>query len=280
MDARREIGDFLQTRRARIQPEEAGLPAFGERRRVPGLRREEVAMLSGISVEYYTRLERGNVGDVSDSVLDGLARALQLNQAETSHLENLVTAANTTRSATPDSDQGVGRGLHVVLDSVTHAAAFLRNHRLDVLANNALARALYLPLLEAPTEPPNLARLVFLDERSTVFYADWQQIADDAVGSLRIATGRFPEDEYLMSLIDELSRRSDEFQSRWETHHVEEYRSGQQHFRHPEVGELVLLYEAFELVSDPTVVMIVYCPKPGSVWEARFKSLNETIFDK
>jgi transcriptional regulator with XRE-family HTH domain len=266
-DARRELGEFLATRRARITPQQAGLPNYGGRRRVPGLRREEVALLAGISIEYYTRIERGSVRGVSDDVLEGLARALQLDDVERAHLLDLVRTASASRSGrtrrTSGRDQ-VRPSVQRLLDSMTGVAAFVRNARLDILSANQLGYALYAPAFLDPARPVNLARFVFLDRHSVEFYADWNRIALDAVGSLRAEAARTPDDRDLMALIGELATRSEEFRTRWAGHDVRYYRSGSQPFRHPLVGELTLDYDALELPADIGQTIIAYSAVPGS----------------
>jgi transcriptional regulator with XRE-family HTH domain len=264
-DVRAEIRQFLTTRRAKLTPEQAGLPAYGANRRVPGLRREEVALLAGISIEYYTRLERGNARGVSDEVLEALARALQLDEVERVHLIDLVRTANAARPArrraTP---QRVRPSVQRVLDSMTGTAAFLRNGRLDVLAANQLGYALYAPAFGDPARPVNLARFVFLDPKSTEFYGDWDGIAHAAVGSLRAEAGRDPYDRALTDLVGELSLRSQEFRVRWAAHDVDYYRSGVQPFHHPLVGDLTLDYDVLELPADPGQSIVAYSADPGS----------------
>jgi transcriptional regulator with XRE-family HTH domain len=264
-DVRAEIRQFLTTRRAKLTPEQAGLPAYGANRRVPGLRREEVALLAGISIEYYTRLERGNARGVSDEVLEALARALQLDEVERVHLIDLVRTANAARPArrraTP---QRVRSSVQRVLDSMTGTAAFLRNGRLDVLAANQLGYALYAPAFGDPARPVNLARFVFLDPKSTEFYGDWDGIAHAAVGSLRAEAGRDPYDRALTDLVGELSLRSQEFRVRWAAHDVDYYRSGVQPFHHPLVGDLTLDYDVLELPADPGQSIVAYSADPGS----------------
>ena len=264
-DVRAEIRQFLTTRRAKLTPTQAGLPAYGGRRRVPGLRREEVALLAGISIEYYTRLERGSTRGVSDEVLDGITRALQLDEVERAHLIDLVRTANAARPArgraTP---QRVRPSVQRLLDSMTGTAAFLRNGRLDILAANQLGYALYAPAFGDPARPVNLARFIFLDARSTEFYRDWDVIAHAAVGSLRAEAGRNPHERALTELVGELSVRSPEFRVRWAAHDVDYYRSGTQPFHHPLVGDLTLDYDALELPADPGLSIIAYTAEPGS----------------
>ena len=258
------IREFLTTRRARITPAQAGLRAYGGRRRVKGLRRDEVAMLAGISVEYYTQLERGAVGGVSDDVLDAIGRALRLDDVERTHLADLVHAAKQrpTRRRRPPAQ--VRPGVQRVLDAVTDGAAFVRNGRLDVLSANRLGDALYSEAFADPERPVNLARFVFLDPRSRAFYRDWDGIADAAVGSLRAEAGRDPYGRELTELVGRLSVRSDDFRARWATHDVRLYATGEQRFHHPLVGDLTLGYEALDLVADVGLTLVVYAAEPGS----------------
>jgi transcriptional regulator with XRE-family HTH domain len=264
-DVRAEIRQFLTTRRAKLTPEQAGLPAYGANRRVPGLRREEVALLAGISIAHYTRLERGNARGVSEEVLDGIARALQLDEVERAHLTDLVRTANAARPArrraTP---QRVRPSVQRLLDSMTGTAAFVRNGRLDILSANQLGYALYAAAFLDPARPVNLARFVFLDPRSMDFYGDWDAIAHAAVGSLRAEAGRDPYDRALTDLVGELSLRSQQFRVRWAAHDVDYYRSGVQPFHHPLVGDLTLDYDALELPADPGQTIVAYSAEPGS----------------
>jgi transcriptional regulator with XRE-family HTH domain len=264
-DVRAEIRQFLTTRRAKLTPQQAGLPAYGRNRRVPGLRREEAALLAGISIEYYTRLERGNTRGVSDEVLEALARALQLDEVERAHLIDLVRTANAARPArwraTP---QRVRPSVQRLLDSMTGTAAFLRNGRLDIVSANQLGYALYSLAFLDPARPVNLARFVFLKRRSRQFYRDWDGIAHAAVGSLRAEAGRDPYDRALTDLVGELSVRSQEFRMRWAAHDVDYYRSGTQPFHHPLVGDLTLSYDALELPADPGLTIVAYTAEPGS----------------
>jgi transcriptional regulator with XRE-family HTH domain len=264
-DVRGEIRQFLITRRAKISPEQAGLRFYGANRRVPGLRREEVALLAGISIEYYTRLERGNATGVSGEVLDAIARALQLDDVERTHLTDLVKTANAARPARRRSArQQVRPSVQQVLDAMTGAAAFVRNGRLDVLSSNRLGYALYSPVFASSARPVNLARFVFLDPRAGEFYRDWDGIAAAAVGSLRAEAGRDPYDRALTDLVGELSTRSEQFRARWAAHDVEYYRSGVQPFHHPVAGDLTLSYDALEIPADPGLTIIAYTAEPGS----------------
>src|SRR3954452_23357100 len=253
-----EIREFLTTRRARITPAQAGLPAYGTRRRVSGLRREEVAMLAGISVEYYTQLEQGSVSGVSDEVVEAVARALQLDEVERVHLFDLVHVAKQRPSPRRQPPREIRQSLQRILDAIADAAAFVRNGRLDILSANRLGYALYSEAFSNPERPVNLARFVFLDPRARVFYGDWQAIADAGVGSLRAEAGRDPYDGELTELVGELSVRSDEFRTRWASHDVREYATGGQRFQHPLVGDLELTYEALEPTADTGLAIVVY----------------------
>lgn len=273
MDARTELREFLSTRRARLTPQAAGLPDYGGRRRVKGLRREEVAMLAGISVEYYTRLERGTPKGVSDSVLDGISRALQLDDAEHAHLFDLVRSLNTASpSRRRPSVERVRPAVQQIIDSMS-APAYVRNGRLDILASNAFGAALYAPVFEQTTRPANTARFAFLDPRASAFFVDWEKTASDAVAILRSAAGRDPYDKRLTDLIGELSTRSDEFRVRWAAHDVKFHQTGTKRLHHPMVGELTLGFEAFELAADEGQRLNVYTAEPGSPTDERLKLL-------
>ncbi|MEU6512367.1 helix-turn-helix transcriptional regulator [Streptomyces sp. NPDC046942] len=263
-DLRGDIRQFLTSRRARVTPEQAGLPDYGGPRRVKGLRRSEVAQLANISVEYYIRLERGNVQGVSDEVLHALASALHLDDVERTHLEALVKAANTSSTSATPAPNDVRPQVVQLLDAMTDAAAFIRNARLDVLAANQLGHALYQPVFDTPAEPPNLARFVFTDPRARWFYRNWQTIAHDAAGSLRAEAARAPSDTLLADLVAELTTASEEFRRRWRAHEVEYYRTGQQDFHHPDVGDISLDYEALELPASPGLTIVAYTAAPGS----------------
>ena len=264
MAAANEVREFLTTRRGRITPEQAGLRAYGGRRRVSGLRREEVAMLAGISVEYYTQLERGSVRGVSEDVLDAVARALQLDDVERTHLFDLVRAAKQRPPRRRERIERVRPSVQQLLDSMTDAAAFVRNSRLDILSANRLGYALYSEAFANPERPTNLARFVFLDRRSRDFYLGWDANADAGAGSLRVAAGRDPYDQDLTALVGELSMRSNEFRERWASHDVRQYRTGVQRFHHPLVGELTLNYEALEVTADVDQILVAYTAERGS----------------
>lgn len=286
MDNRSEARDFLATRRARLAPQQAGLPLYGANRRVPGLRRDEVAVLAGISVEYYTRLERGNLSGVSESVLEGLAGALQLDDDERAHLFDLARTANmsTARRRRP-APQRIRPSVQRVLDAMVGAPAWVRNGRSDFLAGNRLGHALYAPIFKDPIRPANTARFTFLDPHAREFYVDWDRIANDMVGVLRAEAGRDPYDRSLTDLIGELSTRSEEFRTRWAAHNVRSHQTGAKRLHHPAVGNLDLTYEAMELPADPGLTLLVYTAEVGSptqdslnllaTWSATLDQLDE-----
>jgi transcriptional regulator with XRE-family HTH domain len=265
VDTRSDIRDFLITRRARIPPERSGLPTYGAKRRVEGLRREEVALLAGISVEYYTRLERGNANGVSEEVLEGIVRALQLDEAERAHLFDLVRAANRARPAgRRPTKERVRPTVQQILDSMVDLPAYVRNGRLDILAANRLGYALYSPVFTNSTATPNMARFIFLNPAASEFFHGWEGIAGDAVAILRAEAGRDPYDRRLSDLIGELSTRSEEFRIRWAAHNVKFHRTGAKQLHHPLVGGVTLAYEALELPGDAGQRILVYTAEPGS----------------
>lgn len=262
---------FLASRRARITPQQAGLPVHGGTRRVPGLRREEVAMLAGVSVDYYIRLERGHLSGVSDGVLESLARALHLDEAERAHLFDL---ANPGPRRPAPAGAGVRPSLQRLLDAMTEAAAFVRNGRLDILAINRLGRALYCQHFDTPHRPVNLARFAFLDPRAAGFFARWEEAADTIVALLRTEAGRDPYDKGLSDLVGELSSRSEEFAGRWAAHNVFLHRTGVKRFRHPLVGELVLAYESMELSGEAGLTLTAYTAEVGTPSHHRLQLLT------
>ncbi|GAA4265927.1 helix-turn-helix transcriptional regulator [Frondihabitans peucedani] len=264
MDNKSDIREFLATRRARITPERAGLPDFGGSRRVPGLRREEVALLAGVSVDYYVRLERGNLGGVSESVLEALVRALQLDDTERSHLFDLARIANASVGTRrrPVASR-VRPGVLRLLESIT-APAWVRNGRMDVLATNTMGRALYSQVFDSPVQPPNTARFAFLDPRAQEFWPEWDKIVADTVASLRNEAGRTPYDKGLTDLIGELSTRSEIFRTLWAQHDVHQHRAGWKRLHHPVVGDLELSYEALQLVADEGLILLSYSAEPDS----------------
>jgi transcriptional regulator with XRE-family HTH domain len=269
-----EIREFLSSRRARIGPERAGLPMYGRKRRVAGLRREEVALLADISVEYYTRLERGNARGVSDEVLEAVSRALQLDEAERAHLLDLVRVANAERA--PRRSPGPRRvrpSIRRIVDAMATIPAVVLNGRLDILYTNPLAEAFYSEQLRDPARPPNSARFLFLDPRARTFYIDWDRIAHDVVASLRGEAGRNPYDRALSDLIGQLSTRSEEFRVLWASHDVRFHRSGTKRFHHPLVGDLTLDYESLELPADAGLTLVTYSAEPGSPSEEALAEL-------
>ncbi len=276
MDPKNELREFLTTRRARITPEQANLRTYGTgHRRVPGLRREEVALLAGVSVDYYTRLERGNASGASETVLESLARALQLDDVERAHLFDLARAQQTTalRRRRP-AKQRIRPAVQQMLDAMTNVPAFVRNSRLDILGANRLGHALYSNHFDSPNQPTNTARFVFRDPRATTFYADWERVATDVVANLRAEAGRDPYDRELSDRVGELSTRSETFRTLWAAHNVRNHDTGVKRFRHPVVGELTVGYEAMELVADPGLTMFVYTAEPGSKSEEALNLLG------
>jgi transcriptional regulator with XRE-family HTH domain len=236
------------------------------RRRVPGLRREEVAMLAGVSTDYYARLERGNLTGVSDSVLEAIARALHLDEAERAHLHDLARAANTTPRARrrPAEKQQIRPVVQRIIDGMTALPAIVLNGRLDLLAANRLGVALYSPVYDDPSRPVNLARFCFLNPHATALYPHWYEAANTTVAMLRIEAGRNPYDSALSDLIGELSTRSEIFRNRWAAHNVVLHRAGAKQFRHPVVGDLSLAYEVMELSADTGLSLTAYSPEPDS----------------
>jgi transcriptional regulator with XRE-family HTH domain len=275
VDTKQEIREFLTSRRARITPDQAGLSAYGSRR-VPGLRREEVAVLAGVSAPYYTRLERGDMNGVSESVLAALARALQLDAAERAHLFDLARAAHPTpaRPRRRQARQRIRPEIQWTLDAITGAAAFVSNERLDILAANQLGRALYSELYTTRARPVNTARFVFLDPRAEATYGDWDRIATETVAILRSAAGRDPYDRDLTDLVGELATQSEAFRTRWAAHNVRFHNTGVKHFHHPVVGELHLSYNRLDLAADHGLTLFTYAAEPGSRTDEALKLLG------
>jgi len=264
MDSRSEVRDFLVSRRARITVNDVGLVDDGRQRRVPGLRRREVADLAGVSIEYYTRLERGNLSGVSESVLEAVSQALHLDTAERAHLFDLARAQGPERRRVTRRAQRIRPEVQATLDAFTGGPAFVRNGRLDVLAINLLGRAVYEEVFQDRVAPPNLARFAFLDARSHRFYPDWDRAANDTVAILRTEAGRDPYDEGLIALVGVLSTRSAEFRTRWAAHNVKQHYSGKKHFHHPVVGDLHLTYQALDLFAEEGLSLLVYTPQPDT----------------
>ncbi|WP_086844288.1 helix-turn-helix transcriptional regulator [Amycolatopsis kentuckyensis] len=267
MDNRAEVREFLVSRRAKITPEQAGLPG-GTRRRVPGLRRSEVAALADVSVEYYAKLERGNLAGASPAVLEAVARALRLDDAERAHLLHLAqTAEGADVLSRPrqraEKKWTLRRSLQWTLDAITAGPAFVNNGRLDLLAGNRLARAFYSDMYSG-SSTPNMARYQFLDPASRRFFADWDLAADITVDVLRTEAGRNPHDKGLHDLVGELSTRSDEFRGRWGAHNVRRHGTGVKRFHHPIVGDVTLTWEAMAMAAEPGLTLVVYTAEPGS----------------
>ncbi|MFZ4893336.1 helix-turn-helix transcriptional regulator [Plantibacter sp. Mn2098] len=276
MDRRAEIKTFLASRRARVSPEDAGVPTFGGVRRVPGLRREEVAHLAGVSVDYYARIERGHTGGVSTEVLDAIANALRLDEAEREHLQDLVQA---TRPVSPSRRQPrrvtksrVSASVQLVLDAIT-VPAIVQNNRGDHVATNAIGRALYGHETNDPAVPFNYARFVFLNPRAADFYRDFDLMKRNNVALLRQAVGRAPHDEGLIRLVGELSTSSAEFTELWASHDVLRYKSGVKRYTHELVGDVEFGFESFEITSDPELLLLVYTVEPASPTEQAMQLL-------
>ena len=274
-----EMREFLVSRRARVTPERAGLPRYGRNRRVAGLRREEVALLADISVEYYTRLERGNARGISSEVLDAVSKALQLDEAEREHLFDLARAANLeTPPRRNNRPERVRPSIRGIVDAMPNIPAFVTNGRLDILYANPLAEALYLDAFRDPIQPPNSARYLFLDPRAKAFYQDWDEVAHDIAAALHGEAGRKPFDLALSDLIGLLSTRSEEFRSFWAGHDVRLHRSGIKGFHHPLVGDLVVAFESLDLPADPGLSLVTYMPREAADRAAleRLAALNAT----
>lgn len=275
MNNRADVREFLTSRRAKISPEAVGLPA-GSNRRVAGLRRSEVATLAGVSVEYYTRLERGAISGASPEILQAISRALNLDDAERAHLFDLAHAASPI-ARPPKRRNSKSWNPHIslqwALDAVTAGPAFVRNGRMDLLAGNALARAFYKDVYDMPGQPPNLARFTFLDERAHDFHPDWNAAAEVVVSILRTEAGRDPHNKELHDLIGELSTRSQEFRRLWSSHDVRHHGAGAKVFRHPVVGEMTIAYEGLEMAAEPGLTLTIYTAEPGSPSEEAMRLL-------
>lgn len=277
MDQRAEVREFLMSRRAKVSPEDAGLPAGGNRR-VPGLRRTEVATLAGVSVEYYAKLERGAIAGASASVLDAVAGALRLDETERAHLFDLARAADgipasgrSRRRAAPPATARTS--LQWALDAITDGVAFVRDPRQNLLATNALGRAFYSPVIGDGGRTPNLARFQFLDPAARDFYPEWDLFAQMCVGVMRAEAGRDPHDKELQDLVGELSLRSETFRRLWGAHDVRTHGAGLKRFRHPVVGDLTLAYEELAMTAEPGRVLLIYTAEPGSDSAERLRLL-------
>ena len=261
-----EVREFLTTRRAKISPARAGIPTAGQRR-VPGLRRSEVAALAGVSVEYYAKLERGALSGVSPGVLDAIARALQLDDAERAHLLRLAHEADGSnallRPRRRPKQWTIRPSLRWALDTIT-APAILVNNRQDLLAANHLGRAMYSDVYTDPGRLPNFGRFTFLDSAARRFFPDWNLAADMTVANLRTAAGKDPHDKGLHDLVGELSTRSDDFRRRWGAHNVRTHGTGVKQFHHHVVGDLELAYESMDLRAEPDLTVTMYAAEPDS----------------
>ncbi|MCC8482524.1 helix-turn-helix domain-containing protein [Streptomyces parvus] len=264
LDRRAELSEFLRTRRAKLQPQDVGLPEFGRARRVPGLRREELAQLAGVSVAYYTRLEQGNGRNVSAEVLDAIARALRLTDAEHAHLNHLARPARHKKKRRPAKVQRVRTGLLYLLDSMEGIPAYVAGARSDILAWNPMAAAVFGDWAALPAAERNWARLVFLSPAYRDLFLNWDSKASDMVSYLRLYAGRHPDDPQLSALVGELSLKSEEFRRLWATHNVKEKGHGIKLIRHPLVGDLTLSYETLNLPDDEDQQLVTYHAEPGS----------------
>lgn len=272
MSTKREVREFLIARRAAVTPDRAGITSYGERR-VPGLRREEVAMLAGVSADYYTRLERGNIRGASESVLNAIARALQLTDAEREYLFDLARTApaNPLRNSTPVA-QSVRTSVQRVLDHMSVPAIVTNAHQ-DIVAANLMGRALYAPILDTD-QTPNMARFIYLNRRAHDFYTDWPAARRTSAGMLRLEAGRNPLDAELTALVGELSTRSPHFRQDWAGQHVHEHRTGAKTFDHPEVGLIDVAFDVFEMPGEPGLQIVTYSPPPGTGTAEKFALLE------
>ncbi|MEV6735903.1 helix-turn-helix transcriptional regulator [Streptomyces sp. NPDC051104] len=263
LDRRAELSEFLRTRRARLKPEDVGLPDFGRHRRVPGLRREELAQLAGVSVAYYTRLEQGNGRNVSAEVLDAIARALRLTDAEHAHLTHLAKPKAHKKKPSARTQQ-VRASLRQLLDSFDGVPAYIVGRRADILAWNRMASAVFGDWAQLPPQDRNWARMAFLKPEYQDLFVDWEQKAIDIVCQLRYEAGCHPDDPRLSALVGELSVKSEEFRRLWATHDVKEKSHGMKRMRHPLVGDLALQCESFRVPDDGELAMVTYHAEPGS----------------
>ena len=268
MDNKAEVREFLTSRRAKLSPSDVGLPGVGQRR-VPGLRRGEIAALAQVSAEYYARLERGAIAGASSPVLEAIATALRLNDTERAHLLDLARAAGgiptSGRQRRRAAAHSVTRpSLHWALAAITEGVAFVRNPRQDLLATNALGRVFYSPLIGDGGRTPNLARFQFLDPAARDFYPDWDLFAHMCVAIMRAEAGRDPHDRGLQDLVGELSTQSETFRRLWGAHDVRTHGTGTKRFNHPDVGEPTLAYEELAITAEPGLILILYTAEPGS----------------
>jgi transcriptional regulator with XRE-family HTH domain len=270
MDARAELSAFLRSRRARLKPADTRLgTGYGERRRVPGLRREELAQLVGVSVDYYVRFERGR----SENVSDGVPDALQLTVAERAHLHNLARAVRPRAVAERAAAQEPSIAQLHLLDAIGGVPAYLVGRRTDVLAWNPLYGELIGVLDTVPPEHRNIARLVFLHEEVRARYVSWDIKARNVVAYLRRDLGRHPRDPGFAPLIEELEDRSPEFRKLWAEYEVADRIVGDYRMRHPVAGELDLRFESFQSSAAPDISLVTYTAEPGSASDAALRRL-------
>jgi transcriptional regulator with XRE-family HTH domain len=266
MDIAKDIREFLMSRRARITPEQVGFNP-GMRRRVPGLRREEAAQLAGVSTEYYTQIERGNVAGVSNEVLHAVSSALRLSDDETTHFLNLVRAAGGSRTP-PRSKraaiQKVPDGVQALIDAMANAPAIVMAGNLDIVAANSLGRALYAPVFDRAIGNPNFAKFIFFDSVATQVFPDWASSADEAVGLLQAEAARDPHSPAITQIVGELATQSAQFRTRWAAHNVAAHRHGTKRFCHPDFGDLTLTYNVFEVAAAPGLSLVGYTAEPNS----------------
>jgi len=275
MDRRAELTEFLKSRRARVQPEVLGIKVFGGRRRVPGLRREELAQAAGVSADYYVRLEQGRTDNVSQEILDAVADVLSLTEDERKHLAQLAkpTRRTSRRRTQRGTTQRIRPGLQRLLDSMTDVPAFVLGRRMDVLAWNDLAAALIADFAGLEPKERNVPRMVFLDPASHDYYPDWEAVAAESVDYLRMYAGRYPDDPELAELVGELSIHSSEFREHWARHDVKDKSFGAKVVHHPLVGEITVQYETLQLPGDPDQLLVTYTVEPGSPSEQNLRLL-------
>ncbi|MBA9007492.1 helix-turn-helix domain-containing protein [Thermomonospora cellulosilytica] len=274
MDKRAELAEFLRTRRARLRPEDVGLRPFGgARRRVPGLRREELAQLAGVSVDYYVRLEQGRTQNVSEEVLAAVAQALRLDETEYTHLRNLARPVRRARRPAARAER-VRPGLQRLLDMAEGVPAYVLGRRGDVLAWNRLAATVFVDFAALPPAERNWARLIFLNGEVQRLFVDWTVKARETVAFLRLQAGAHPDDRELAALVGELSVKSEDFRRWWADHNVKEKTHGRKAIRHPQAGELALDYESLRPIGEPDQVLVTYTAPAGSEAEAALRLLG------
>jgi transcriptional regulator with XRE-family HTH domain len=269
-----ELGEFLRSCRGRLTPAEAGMPRTS-RRRVPGLRREELAQLAGLSVDYYTRLEQGRSRSASPEILESLATALRLDDTEHAHLFDLANRRPTQHRETRPPRERVSPAAHQLLATLdaAYCPAFVLGRRTDVVAANPLSRALIADFEAMPTRERNQARFVFLDPAALELYADWETVAADTAAMLRMDAGRHPEDPQLGELVGELAVRSEYFRECWAERRVHERTEGTKGYHHPVVGDLTVTYQALALPGDTDQILFIYTAEPGSPSETALRLL-------